>query len=96
MPEIGIRIALGATSRDVATLVLADASRLVGAGLIFGGVLAALVAPLLGRLLFGVSAVDPLTMTGVAVVLVLVALTASYLPARRAVRLAPIAVLRVD
>ena len=94
--EIGIRLALGATSRDVARLVLTDTWRLVGAGLIAGGAGVALGAPVLERFLFGVSPFDPVTMAGVCLVLAVVALSASYLPARRATRLPPLSVLRVE
>jgi putative ABC transport system permease protein len=94
--EIGIRMALGATSRDVASLVLVDAWRLVAAGLAIGGVLAAAAAPLLGRALFGVSVFDPLTIAAVIVVLAAAGLAASYVPARRAARLEPLAVLRTE
>jgi predicted permease len=94
--EIGIRMALGATSHDVVSLVLTDAWRLLAAGFAMGGLSAAATAPLLGRLLFGVSAFDPLTIAGATLVLVAAALAASYVPARRAARLEPLAVLRMD
>ena len=94
--EIGIRMALGAAAHDVVSLVLRDGWRLIWRGLVFGGACSLLAAPLLGRLLFGVSAFDPLTLVSVVVLLVAVALAASYAPARRASRLEPIIVLRMD
>ena len=94
--EIGIRMALGATARDVSALVLADAGRMIGGGLAIGLVAAAAAAPLLGRFLFGVSALDPLTLAIVCAVLGAVGVTAAYVPASRAARLAPLSVLRVE
>jgi predicted permease len=94
--EIGIRMALGADPRSVVTLVMRDSWRLVASGLAIGGVAAVVAAPLLGRLLFDVSAFDPITLVVVPVVLTLVAAAASYVPARRASRLEPLAVLRVE
>jgi predicted permease len=94
--EIGIRMALGATSKDIVSLVVTDAWRLIGVGFAVGGACAAATAPLLGRLLFGVSAFDPLTIAAVIVVLVGAALAASYVPARRAARLEPLDVLRME
>lgn len=94
--EIGIRLALGATARDVASLVLADASRLLGAGFTLGMIGALATAPLLGRMLFGVRAFDPLTLAGVTVVLAAVGLAAAYFPVRRATELPPLSVLRLE
>jgi ABC-type antimicrobial peptide transport system permease subunit len=89
-------MALGATARDVSALVLADAGRMIGGGLAIGLVAAAATAPLLGRFLFGVSALDPLTLAIVCAVLGAVGVTAAYAPASRAARLAPLSVLRVE
>jgi predicted permease len=96
MREIGVRMALGADARSVVSLVLRDGWRLVWKGLAAGAVGSLVTAPLLGRLLFDVSAFDPITMAGVAVLLTSVAACACYLPARRAARLEPSSVLRVD
>jgi predicted permease len=96
MREIGIRMALGADPRSVVSLVLRDGWRLVWKGLAAGAVCSLVTAPLLGRLLFDVSAFDPLTMAGVCMLLTAVAACACYLPARRAARLEPLSVLRVD
>jgi putative ABC transport system permease protein len=96
MREIGVRMALGADARTVVALILGDGWRLAWKGLAAGAVCSLVTAPLLGRLLFDVSAFDPLTMAGVSVLLTLVAACACYLPARRAARLEPLSVLRVD
>jgi predicted permease len=94
--ELGIRMALGADASAVVRLILGDAWRLVLTGLVIGAACALPAAPLLGGLLFGVSAFDPLTLASVVLLLMTVALTASYAPARRASRLEPITVLRMD
>lgn len=94
--EMGVRMALGADARAVVRLILGDAWRLVVRGLVIGAACALPAAPLLDRLLFGVSAFDPLTLVSVVLLLIAVALAASYAPARRASRLEPLAALRVD
>jgi putative ABC transport system permease protein len=94
--EVGIRMALGAQPRHVIRLVVGEGARLTLMG-IAAGVLAALgLTRLMRSLLFGVSAVDPVTFAAVAVLLALVAITASYIPARRAVRTSPINALRCE
>jgi predicted permease len=94
--ELGIRMALGADARAVMRLILGDASRLVLAGLVIGSLCALPATPFLGRLLFGVSPFDPVTLVLAAAVLTVVALAAAYRPARHAARLEPLAVLRID
>jgi putative ABC transport system permease protein len=94
--EIGIRMALGAASRDVVTLVVGHGMRLVGVGLLLGLTGAWLLSRVLTSQLYGVSARDPVTYVGVALLLGAVALAASYLPARRAVRVDPMASLRSE
>ena len=94
--EVGIRIALGAQPRDVLRLIVGEGARLAVMG-IAAGVLAALgLTRLMRSLLFGVSAVDPLTFAAVALLVALVAVAASYIPARRAVRTSPINALRCE
>jgi len=94
--EIGIRMALGARSADVRSLVVRQAVWLGAAGLVIGIAGALAVTRVLGSLLFGVSATDPLTFGGVSAALVTVLLLAAYLPARRATRVDPIVALRAD
>lgn len=92
--EFGLRIAVGAQPRDVARLVLGDGVRMTLAGIALGSAGALFLTPLLKSQLYGVSPSDPLTLLTVAILLALVALLASYLPARRALRVDPVTALR--
>jgi putative ABC transport system permease protein len=94
--EIGIRMALGARASDVMRTVLAEGLRMALAGIIAGLAAAAGLTRLMANQLFGVEPEDPLTFAVVAVLLACVALAASYLPARRAVRVDPMAALRCE
>jgi predicted permease len=94
--EIGIRMAVGARSEDVVGLVLRQGMGMVGVGAAIGLVLGGGVSVVLRRLLFGVSPGDPLTLGGASVLLLLVALVASLIPARRAVRTDPVRALRAE
>jgi putative ABC transport system permease protein len=94
--EIGIRIALGAESGDVIRLFIGQGMRMVAIGLIFGLGGAWVLTRLMKSLLFDVSATDPMTFAGVAIVLTAVALLACYIPARRASRVDPMVALRCD
>jgi putative ABC transport system permease protein len=92
--EIGIRMALGAQRSDVLRLIVGEGARLAVSGVAIGIAASVAITRLLSSLLFGVSPTDPMTFAGVAVLLSLVALLASYIPARRAMRLDPNTALR--
>jgi predicted permease len=92
--EFGIRIALGATRRDVVALVLGKGALLAGIGAASGLGIAAGVTHFLRSFLYGVSPLDPVTFVAVPLVLLAVALLATWLPARRATQVQPVAVLR--
>jgi predicted permease len=92
--EIGIRIVLGAQRADVLKMVLGQGARLAITGVVIGLAAAAGLTQLMTKILYGVSALDPLTFIAVAIVLTLVALAACYIPARRAMRTDPIVALR--
>jgi len=92
--EIGIRMALGAQIRDVLRLVTRDGLLQAGFGLLAGLVGAAALTRILASQLFDVSALDPATFASVALLLVAVAIAASYIPARRAMRVDPVVALR--
>ena len=96
VPEIGIRMALGAGRRDVLDMVLRQgmAPAILGAGA--GILLSSAAARLLSTLLYGVTATDPVTLVTVATALIFVAALASYIPARRAASVDPINALRYE
>jgi putative ABC transport system permease protein len=92
--EIGVRIALGAQRGDVLSLVLRQGAMLALVGIAIGGVGALFLTRLIKGLVFGVSTADPVAFGGVIVLLTVVALLASWIPARRAARVDPMNVLR--
>jgi putative ABC transport system permease protein len=96
IPEIGIRIALGGTGRDIAALVVGHGLRLSLIGLASGLMVAFALSRLLSGLLFGVTSRDPVVFAGAAGVLAAVALAASVVPAWRATRVDPMSALRSD
>jgi putative ABC transport system permease protein len=96
MREIGIRIALGASARNVAGMVLRQGLLLALAGVVIGGGAAFALTRWMESLIFGVSPTDPITFSAVSTLLVAIALAASYVPARRAVKLDPMRSLRVE
>src|SRR6185295_6421979 len=92
--EIGIRLALGAESRDILTMIVGNAVRLAVTGLAIGVALALVLSRTLESLLYETAGTDPLTFAAVVGVLGTVALAASYFPARRASRIPPVEALR--
>jgi putative ABC transport system permease protein len=94
--EIGIRLALGAERKSILQMVLRQGLGLASAGTAVGLVGAAVVSHLMTGLLYGVRPTDPLTFAGVALLLIGVALLASYMPARRAIRIDPLVALRYE
>jgi len=94
--EVGLRLALGATSREVLRLLLSKGVTLLAAGLAAGVAGAVLTTRLLGSLVFGVSPLDPLAFGGAALTLVAVAVAAHVIPAIRALRIDPALALRHD
>jgi predicted permease len=94
--EIGIRVALGAERVDVLRLIILKAAKLALAGELIGFFLALGFTRLMSGLLFGIGVADPLTITGVVLLLTSVALAACYIPARRATRVDPMVALRYE
>ena len=96
VPELGVRIALGATPGSIMTLILGHGAKLAGFGLALGIALALLSGKLVEGFLFGVKARDPLTFVLVTVVVAIATLAACYIPGRRAVRVDPMTALRAE
>jgi putative ABC transport system permease protein len=92
--EIGVRVAIGAQRADVLRMVLGEGGQLAAIGTAAGLIGAALLTKFMASMLFGVGALDPATFAGVAIGLGCVAAAASYVPARRAMRVDPMVALR--
>jgi ABC-type antimicrobial peptide transport system permease subunit len=94
--EIGIRIAMGAQRRDILRLVVSEGLTLTVIGIVVGLASALTLTRFLSAFLYGVSATDPLDFAAVAALFAIVALAASYIPARRAMRVDPLTALRYE
>ncbi len=94
--EIGVRMALGASARAVSGLILRQAMWLAGAGVVLGLVIAGLSTRAIGVWLYGVAPLDPVTFGVASIGMLLIAMAAAWLPARRAARIDPIITLRAD
>jgi putative ABC transport system permease protein len=96
IPEIGLRMALGATARDVVRMVLRQSLRMISMGVGVGLAAALAAARVLERVITGVRSMEPLTFAAMICVLVVAALIASFVPARRASQIDPISALRQE
>jgi len=96
VPEIGLRVALGASPVDVMRLVLSEGAWLVVIGLAIGAALSVAGARFISGLLFGVSARDPMVFAAVAALVTIAALAACLIPGRRALRIDPLLALRAE
>jgi len=94
--EVGVRLALGAEPSQLLTMIVGQAAKLAGIGVAIGLAIALPMAPLLDSQLYGVTSFDPLTFISVPLVLVLIAALAALVPARKAMRIDPLAALRID
>ena len=94
--EIGVRVALGARSQDVLTMILAQGLRTALIGIVIGLAAALALTRTVQSMLFGIKATDPLTFSAVILVLVTTALLACYIPARRAAKVDPMVALRYE
>ena len=92
--EIGVRVALGADSAAIVRLIFDDGAWIIGTGIVLGAIGAAAAARALGSILVGVSPLDPLVFSAALFMLLLVAIAATYIPARRAAQLDPTSALR--
>jgi putative ABC transport system permease protein len=94
--EFGVRVALGASPYSIRTMVLREGLKLAAIGLCVGGIGALALARFLKNQLYGIGAHDPITFVVAAAILIVVALFASYIPARRATRVDPMVALRYE
>jgi ABC-type antimicrobial peptide transport system permease subunit len=92
--EIGVRIALGAQRSHILRLILTQGALLAGVGVCVGLTLAALAAPMIAALLYGIRAIDPIVFLAVPLILLGVSFAASYIPALQAAKISPMVALR--
>jgi len=96
IPEIGIRMALGAQTTSIYRLVMSQGAKLVGLGIVFGVAGSVAITRVISGLLFEVSALDPVAFLGAGTLMAVIALVAVWIPARRAIRVDPVEVLRAE
>ena len=94
--EVGVRLALGAQPAELLRMIVGQAARLAGIGVVIGIAAAALITPLMDSQLYGVRAFDPTTFVVVPLLLLSIAALAALVPARKAMRIDPLAALRID
>jgi putative ABC transport system permease protein len=94
--EIGIRMSLGAEARDIFRLVVGQAVKLVGIGIVAGVIVALAATRVMTTLLFGITATDPVTFVSICFIIGAIALLASYIPANRATKVDPLVAIRYD
>jgi putative ABC transport system permease protein len=94
--EVGVRLALGAEPSQLLTMIVGQAAKLAGIGVALGLVVALPLAPLLDSQLYGIQSFDPMTFVSVPIMLLLIAALAAVVPARKAMRIDPLAALRID
>lgn len=94
--ELGIRMALGATGGDIERLVLREGALVAASGVLLGGIGIVVTSRALARFVFGISALDPVTLAAVALLLLAAVLGATLLPAHRAIRVDPTRALRSE
>lgn len=94
--EIGIRSALGADQGTMKRMFVGDALTLAGSGVVVGAAAALVLTRFIASQLFGISPIDPVTYAGVSLAILIAAMLASYLPARRAARVSPLVALRCE
>jgi predicted permease len=92
--EIGVRMALGATQSTIGKMIVSRGAGLAGIGVVIGLLASGIIAPMISTLLYGVRPIDPVVFLAVPLILMVVALLASYIPARRAANVDPIVALR--
>ena len=94
--EVGVRLALGAQPSELLRMIVGQAAKLAGVGVVIGVIAAALIAPLLDSQLYGVRSFDPMTFVVVPITLLATAALAALVPARKAMRVDPLTALRID